>query len=95
MDTSPKFHIKPLRTHTWSGKRRKPIRQELHCRECGSTGVVVDAYAEWNVMTQRFEISSTYDKGGYCNTCDKETRAVMRPYRIRPPLREVWTMKFD
>jgi hypothetical protein len=54
------------------------------CACCGSANVSVDAYVEWDVFKQRFDICSTYDKGGYCNACDNETRARTRPYRIRP-----------
>lgn len=36
------------------------------CAECGSTNVLKDAYACWDVSTQDWVLSSTYDS----NTCD-------------------------
>lgn len=44
------------------------------CRKCGSEDVLCDAYASWNVETQEWELSQTFDKGAYCNNCDGETR---------------------
>lgn len=40
------------------------------CTECGSTDVLLDAYAVWNEETQEFELLTVYDKGHYCNQCD-------------------------
>jgi hypothetical protein len=92
MNTNLRPYIDPIREHkirafgqTQSGKPRKPARQQLHCSECGSTDVLVDAYAEWDVILQRFVIGNTFDKGGYCNKCDGETRAEWERYRILPP----------
>lgn len=48
-------------------------RKELPvCRECGSTEVLADAYAAWNVSAQQWEIDNVFDKGAYCNRCDSE-----------------------
>ena len=48
-------------------KREKPV-----CAECGSDDVRADAYAEWNVDTQQWEVSATFDKGAVCETCGGE-----------------------
>ncbi|MBI1214111.1 MAG: hypothetical protein GC190_21825 [Alphaproteobacteria bacterium] len=34
---------------------------------------MADAYAEWNVEAQRWEVANTFDKGAFCNRCDGET----------------------
>lgn len=49
--------------------KEKPI-----CRTCKSDDVRADAYAEWNVEKQEWEISATFDKGAVCETCGGETR---------------------
>lgn len=49
---------------------------KMVCRRCGSDDVLADAYAAWNVETQKWEVESTFDKGGHCNACDGEARIV-------------------
>jgi hypothetical protein len=44
------------------------------CSHCGAEEVFADAYAQWNVESQAWEIVQTFDKGAYCNQCDGETR---------------------
>jgi hypothetical protein len=45
------------------------------CGTCGSTKVLADAFAEWNVSNQQWELQNTFDKGAYCEgKCDGETR---------------------
>jgi len=36
--------------------------------------VLIDAWAVWNVKSQRYEIESIMDKGHACNVCDGECR---------------------
>ena len=45
----------------------KPI-----CAYCGSTNVVKDAWAEWDIENQEWQLQDTYDDA-YCITCDGET----------------------
>jgi len=52
----------------------KPAKVDWVCEHCGSNDVLVDAYAEWNVDTQQWEIHSTFNKGSYCRECDGECR---------------------
>ena len=47
---------------------------KMVCSTCGSDDVRADAYASWNVDTQEWELSSTFDKGSYCLTCSGECR---------------------
>jgi hypothetical protein len=49
------------------------------CSHCGSDDVRADAYAEWDVESQKWEIAQTFEKGAYCNECDGETRIEERP----------------
>lgn len=55
---------------------RSPIT--FVCSECQSTNVLSDAYAAWNEDNQEWELSSTFDKGAYCEDCDGETRLETR-----------------
>ena len=54
-------------------------RVKMVCSRCGSDDVLADAYAEWDVETQAWEVAQTFDKGGYCNKCDGETRIEEQP----------------
>ena len=46
----------------------------MACATCGSTEVLADAYAEWDVEAQEWEVQSVMDKGHHCNACDDECR---------------------
>jgi hypothetical protein len=50
------------------------------CRACGSTEVLADAFASWNIHEQKWECDSTFDKGAQClaQGCDGETRIIER-----------------
>jgi hypothetical protein len=54
------------------------------CRECGSEDVLADAFAEWNVEKQEWEINNIFDKGAYCNSCDEESRIEEVPLMESP-----------
>ena len=47
----------------------KPPRLAVCCRTCGSEDVRLDAWAEWNISTQRWQLSQTFD-AAYCNNCE-------------------------
>lgn len=50
------------------------------CGACGSTHVVVDAFAEWNAETQEWVLHSTYGDGeGVCDACGADGPLVWRP----------------
>ena len=59
----------------------KENKRKAVCHTCGSVNVLCDAYAEWNVRKQTWEIANTFDKGAYCNDCDGETRIDMVPVK--------------
>lgn len=43
------------------------------CGDCGSIDVVADAYVEWIIEDQEWVVNNIFDKGAYCNACDRET----------------------
>lgn len=47
----------------------------FRCSECGSRDVRIDAWAEWDILTQRWILSETYDNA-YCRDCEGETTLV-------------------
>jgi hypothetical protein len=52
---------------------------KMVCAHCGSDDVLADAYAKWDVETQTWEVTQTFDKGACCNKCDGETRIEEQP----------------
>lgn len=49
--------------------KQKPV-----CSSCGSEEVLADAYTSWNLETNQWELSATFDKGSYCEAHDGECR---------------------
>jgi hypothetical protein len=47
------------------------------CETCGSQDVFIDAYAEWDVDTQSWELCATYD-ASWCAVCDADTYIINR-----------------
>jgi hypothetical protein len=54
-------------------KRKEKDRIDIRCAHCGSTRVLKDAWAAWNIDTQAWELHSTMDKPNWCEKCDGET----------------------
>lgn len=50
---------------------KRPAPQKPVCSLCGSDDVRADAFAAWDVESQQWEVSETYDKGGCCEGCDQ------------------------
>jgi hypothetical protein len=59
----------------------KKIR--IVCSHCGSEDVRADAYAQWDVDSQSWEIAQVFEKGAFCSQCDGETRIEKRPIEAR------------
>ena len=57
-----------------AGPRMQPV-----CNACGGTGVQVDAWASWDVDTQRWTLHSTYEPAAICADCDIECSYTMKP----------------
>ena len=53
----------------------KPIGSIPSCRTCGSTNVVVDAWAVWNPEAGFYELEQTFDHA-HCHACGEETKLV-------------------
>ena len=55
-----------------------PLMQPV-CNTCGGTDVQVDAWASWDVDTQRWELHSTYEANAFCAECDGKCSYTMKP----------------
>lgn len=67
-----------------TGPKRKPIRVNLVCRECGEPDILFDAYIEWDPIRQRFDVQSHAGNRCYCPNCEQERGFNRVPYRILP-----------
>jgi hypothetical protein len=54
------------------GKFDNPVK--MVCRHCGSENVLADAYVQWNVPHQCWEIQNVFGSGHYCEDCDGECK---------------------
>jgi len=52
----------------------------MACEECGSTLVTRDAWAEWNLDAQDWELGAIYDYA-FCHKCERETHIEEVPLR--------------
>lgn len=50
----------------------KQPKHKVVCTSCGSDDVVVDAWAEWNVPKQQWQLAETFESTAYCRNCDGE-----------------------
>ncbi|MHA6718067.1 hypothetical protein ACX40Y_01330 [Sphingomonas sp. RS6] len=48
------------------------------CERCGCNGVTRDAWAEWDVTTQRWLLGEIFDYS-FCHQCHRETRLLAVP----------------
>lgn len=47
------------------------MKLRMKCRDCGSTSVLRDAYAEWNEESQEWELQNIFDAAICCSEeCD-------------------------
>ena len=53
-------------------KRIRQMAVKYICKTCNSEDVFVDALAAFDVVTQEWQLQSTYDQA-YCIDCDSET----------------------
>lgn len=47
------------------------LKKKIVCTRCGSDEVVKDAYAQWNVDKQNWEIQNLFDMC-FCEVCERE-----------------------
>ena len=58
----------------------------IHCATCGSEDVRRDAFAQWNVEAQQWELAELYD-GASCQACDCDTSLT----ESRLPAPDAWS----
>lgn len=47
------------------------IKIKIICSDCGSEDVRRDAFAEWDVETQKWTLGPVFDQG-FCDNCGQE-----------------------
>lgn len=64
---------------TWAEPNLKPAarvqvepKTKPVCAKCGSDDVRADAYAAWNMDSQEWELTATFDDGSVCEVCGEE-----------------------
>ncbi len=60
-----------------------PLLQPV-CNVCQGTGILVDAWAVWDIDNQRWDLHSTYEPTSTCTDCDVECSYSMKPLPVRP-----------
>jgi len=70
--------IKDLATYARDALEPSPPVQPV-CNLCLGTGVLVDAWAAWDIENQRWDLHSTYEPTAICTYCDIECSYSMRP----------------
>ncbi len=53
-------------------KRKKGPKLQMVCEECGSTDVMHDAWAVWDVRAQDWVLGAVFDYA-HCDRCGGET----------------------
>lgn len=56
------------------------LKIQIACRDCGSTKVTRDAWAEWDVKRQTWVLGAVFDYG-YCHRCNEEAKLIELPIR--------------
>jgi hypothetical protein len=68
----------------------KSDKRIYRCTTCRSSEVKADAFAEWNVETQQWELADWFDKGSWCDRCEQTTTLedVLYVDHVEPDARE-------
>jgi hypothetical protein len=59
-------------------RRRKEPKVRMVCEDCGSTDVMRDAWAHWDVESQDWVLGAVFDYA-HCDACGGETNIEERP----------------
>jgi hypothetical protein len=59
-------------------KRGEEPKVRMVCEHCGSEHVTRDAWAEWNVETQDWQLGAVFDYA-YCHRCQGDAHIEERP----------------
>ena len=62
--------------------RKKEPKLQMVCDDCGTTDVMRDAWAVWDVETQNWVLGAVFDYG-HCDRCGRETNIEERPLKRR------------
>jgi predicted RNA-binding Zn-ribbon protein involved in translation (DUF1610 family) len=55
----------------------KKRKVQFYCKKCGSTDVVRDATAKWDVKKQQWVICGIQDMA-YCNDCGEDGNTILK-----------------
>ena len=55
-------------------------KKQMVCRDCGSDDVSVDAYVDWNVETQSWDIIRATYESATCHQCGDSCKLNEVPY---------------
>jgi hypothetical protein len=66
--------------HAAMSEPRKAPKIQIVCGTCGSTDVSRDAWGDWNVEWQEWELRTVFDYA-HCHRCDDETRPAEVPLK--------------
>ena len=73
--------LQQLATYANNALEPAPLLQPV-CNICQGTGVLVDAWAAWDIENQRWDLHSTYEPTAICTHCDVECSYSMKPLPI-------------
>ena len=73
--------LQELATYANSALEPAPLLQPV-CNVCHDTGILVDAWAAWDIENQRWDLHSTYEPTAICTHCDVECSYSMKPLPI-------------
>lgn len=62
------------------------------CNECGSRTVLFDAYVQWNIATQQYDVVNVFEKPIICEseTCEgSETSVTWKELPENPPVEQL------
>ncbi|WP_305097880.1 hypothetical protein [Croceibacterium aestuarii] len=59
-------------------QRREEPKVRMVCEDCGSEEVTRDAWAEWNVDMQHWQLGAVFDYA-YCHRCQANAHIEERP----------------
>ena len=51
-------------------------KYKVVCDHCGSDSVLINAFVQWDELSQDWHIVNTFDKGSHCDECEGECRTV-------------------
>lgn len=59
-------------------RKKEELKLRMVCEDCGSEEVTRDAWAQWNVEMQDWELGAVFDYA-YCHRCQRDAHIEERP----------------